>query len=249
MSPEQARGHAVDKRTDIWAFGCVLYEMLAGRPAFAGKTVSDIIAAILEREPAFDALPSDTPVAVRRLLRRCMAKNASDRLRDIGDARFELEDSDPSPALEPNDRSRRRPSWASLGMVAGLAASATALAAWIVISRQPDGVATISRFALATPESLALVPRATRDVVISRDGSRIVYATSRGLAVRSIDQVSVRLVEGSDASSVVEQSVSVPGGGMDRVHRRQRAQEDPGYWRHGGHRCRYRPGRQRYVGF
>ena len=72
MSPEQARGDAVDQRTDIWAFGCVLYEMLTGRAAFAGQTTSDTIAAVLEREPVWQSLPGSTPVAIRSLLRHCL---------------------------------------------------------------------------------------------------------------------------------------------------------------------------------
>ncbi len=77
MSPEQARGRAVDKRTDIWAFGCVLYECLTGRQAFAGETVSDLIARILEREPDWDALPARTPERIRDLLRRCLEKDVT----------------------------------------------------------------------------------------------------------------------------------------------------------------------------
>ena len=92
MSPEQARGKAVDKRTDIWAFGCVLYEMLTARPAFPGETVSDTIAAILEHEPDWTALPAQTPPNVRRLLQRCLEKDPKRRLRDIGDARLEIEE-------------------------------------------------------------------------------------------------------------------------------------------------------------
>jgi serine/threonine protein kinase/Tol biopolymer transport system component len=92
MSPEQARGRAVDKRTDIWSFGCVLYECLSGRQAFAGDTVSDMIARILEREPDWEALPSRTPPRIRELLKRCLEKDAKRRLRDIGDARIEIED-------------------------------------------------------------------------------------------------------------------------------------------------------------
>ena len=92
MSPEQARGQAVDKRTDIWAFGCVLYEMLTGRVAFKGVTASDIIAAVLEREPEWDALPEGTPPRVRLLLQRCLEKEPKRRLRDLGDVRFEIDD-------------------------------------------------------------------------------------------------------------------------------------------------------------
>ncbi len=90
MSPEQARGLPVDKRTDVWAFGCLLYEMLCGTRAFAGDSTSDVIARILEREPDFTALPPDLPPAIPRLLRRCLEKDRRRRLRDIGDARMEL---------------------------------------------------------------------------------------------------------------------------------------------------------------
>jgi Tol biopolymer transport system component len=92
MSPEQARGQAVDKRTDIWAFGCVVYEMLTGHVAFPGETVSDTIVAILEREPDWAALPATTPPMVARLLHRGLEKDRNRRLRDIGDARAELDD-------------------------------------------------------------------------------------------------------------------------------------------------------------
>jgi Tol biopolymer transport system component len=92
MSPEQARGKAVDKRTDIWAFGCVLYQMLTGRPPFRGETASDMIAVILEREADWTALPAETPSAVRRLLQRCLEKDPRRRLRDIGDIRLWLDE-------------------------------------------------------------------------------------------------------------------------------------------------------------
>src|SRR4029079_7073074 len=93
MSPEQVRGAPLDKRTDVWAFGCVLYELLTGSKAFGrGGTLTDIAAAILEREPDWCALPDGTPPSVLRLLRRCLEKNLRQRLHDIGDARLELEE-------------------------------------------------------------------------------------------------------------------------------------------------------------
>ena len=92
MSPEQARGKAVDRRTDIWSFGCLVFECLTARQTFAGETVSDIVANILQSEPAWSALPASTPERLRGLLRRCLEKDLKRRQRDIGDARIELED-------------------------------------------------------------------------------------------------------------------------------------------------------------
>ena len=92
MAPEQARGKTVDKRADIWAFGCVLYEMLTGKRAFGGDDVTDTLAAVVRGEPSWDALPAATPVGLRNFLRRCLQKDPKLRLRDIGDARFLLDD-------------------------------------------------------------------------------------------------------------------------------------------------------------
>ena len=98
LSPEQARGRTLDKRADVWAFGCVLYEMLTGRAAFARETISDTISAILTQEPDWSALPADLPPAVTRLLHRCLAKDARHRLHDIADARLDLDEILASPA-------------------------------------------------------------------------------------------------------------------------------------------------------
>ena len=108
MSPEQARGLALDKRTDIWAFGCVLYEMLTGVRAFAGDTLSDTIVRVLGSEPEWKQLPRETPPAIRRLLRRCLEKDVSRRLRDIGDARLDLEEAQEPDAEESGASSPRR---------------------------------------------------------------------------------------------------------------------------------------------
>ncbi|HEY6066482.1 MAG TPA: serine/threonine-protein kinase, partial [Thermoanaerobaculia bacterium] len=97
MSPEQARGRSLDKRSDVFSFGCVLYECLTGKRAFPGDTVSDTIAAILRSEPDWSALPAETPAAVRKVLRRSLEKDRKNRLRDIGDARLEMEDAAAAP--------------------------------------------------------------------------------------------------------------------------------------------------------
>ena len=98
MSPEQARGKTLDKRTDIWSFGCCLYEAVTGKTAFLGETVSDTIAKILEGEPDWGALPEHVPLLARSLLRRCLQKDPRRRLHDIGDARIELDEAQSVPA-------------------------------------------------------------------------------------------------------------------------------------------------------
>jgi serine/threonine protein kinase len=131
MSPEQARGQAVDKRTDIWAFGCVLFEMLTGRLVFRGETVSDTIAAILQGEPNWAALPAATPRSIDRLLRRCLEKDSKRRLRDIGEARIELDEtiSRPTPPEAPAIQERGQLSrWRVLTFVALAAAVVAGLA-------------------------------------------------------------------------------------------------------------------------
>jgi serine/threonine protein kinase/Tol biopolymer transport system component len=138
MSPEQARGLAVDKRTDIWAFGCVLFEMLAGRSPFGGDTVSDSIAKVLEREPDWSALPAATPVEIRRLLRRCLAKDARQRLRDIGDARLEIDGMSQSQPDQPDAVRRTWPVSSWLLFVAVLLAVAAGMT-FLVPQRSTTG--------------------------------------------------------------------------------------------------------------
>ena len=146
MSPEQARGLPVDKRTDIWAFGCVLYEMLTGRQAFQGGTVTDIIAAIVTREPDWTLLPPDLPANIRRLVQRCLQKEPKQRLHDIADARIELADVSSedmvAPAVAPQAPTRSRQWWpaiaaATIALAIGVAggrvwrASPTVTEQWI----------------------------------------------------------------------------------------------------------------------
>ena len=120
MSPEQSRGHSVDKRGDIWAFGCVLYEMLSGRVAFAGETASDIVVKILEHEPDWSLLPEATPPVIRRLLLRCLTKDPKQRLRDIGDARIDLDAVDEaSPATSALVLAQNRAPWLPMVTLAG----------------------------------------------------------------------------------------------------------------------------------
>jgi eukaryotic-like serine/threonine-protein kinase len=153
MSPEQARGQAVDKRTDIWAFGGVLFEMLSGCKAFPGSTVADVLAAVVGREPDWSALPAETPRRIRDLLRRCLEKDQTRRLRDIGDARIELDDAanEPADLAIPTGRAPRSGfssviAWAIAALALTFAAAAV-IFPWRTASREPESA---MRFSLVT---------------------------------------------------------------------------------------------------
>jgi len=176
MSPEQARGKPVDKRTDIWAFGCVLFEMISGRRAFLGETVSDTIAAILQREPPWDQLPNNTPAAIRLLLQRCLEKDLKRRLRDIGDARIELEDAEASPVAaetagqKPKLMTRR-------AAIAGLTGAAAGVALGSVLGPRWRGATprTMTQFRIPFPEGRVAVASFNKRVSISPDGAHIAF--------------------------------------------------------------------------
>ncbi len=171
MSPEQARGKAVDKRTDVWAFGCVLYQMLTGRRAFAGPTATDAIAAILERDPDWSALPPSTPPSVRRLLRRCLEKDARRRLRDIGDARADLDDAR-SGALDGDRQPVRQRNLVPWIISAALFAAVFVL---VWLGRPRDEAARTGAPMLARTVRLTNTPEREFGPAISPDGTWIAY--------------------------------------------------------------------------
>ena len=178
MAPEQARGNPIDRRADIWAFGCVLYEMLTGRQAFGGETVTDIFVAVVDREPDWTRLPAATPSGIRRLLQHCLTKDPKRRLRDIGDARLTIEDSLDEPPqsrdVVPVARSVRS-RIAGVALLTG-AAVAGALLGGLVRSRTPSSVAQPRRTVLTpiTADSgLSLSP------ALSADGKLLAYASDR----------------------------------------------------------------------
>ena len=174
MSPEQARGQSLDRRTDIWSFGCVLYEMLTGRAPFAGDTTSDTFAAILQREP--DPLPTNTPPAIRRLLRRCLEKDRRKRLGSAADARLEIDDALRSPATETLERAAIPPRRLvpALAMLTGITVL-TALVTWL-LARPTPTVPLSARFAIEPPAGFPLnVSGLARDLAVSPDGRRLVF--------------------------------------------------------------------------
>jgi len=195
MSPEQARGRPLDRRTDIWSFGCVLYEALAGRLAFGGDGSSD-----------WKALPAETPTNIRRLLRRCLEKDPERRLHDIADARIEIDDAEsPAPAAQP---ARRAPWLALAGGLVGAAGIGVGLWSWTRSAAPPQSV---KRLVINLPESepLALgrfapLSIGRTSIALSPDGARLVYVANRRgvpqLYLRQLDQVQAKALPGTEGA-------------------------------------------------
>ena len=204
MSPEQARGKAVDKRADIWAFGAVLYEMLAGRKAFEGETVSDTLAAVLRADIDWAALPPQTPPSVRRVLRRCLDRDPKTRFRDVADARIEM-DAAPEPADVPTPTApgpARRAPW----LVALIALLLLAgIGWWIALRPRPVAVAAAVRFAVTLPGADQIPFDDMPILDLSRDGRQLVFVSDhegrRQLSVRTRDRIEPKPVAGTDGAS------------------------------------------------
>jgi Tol biopolymer transport system component len=202
MSPEQARGRAVDKRADIWAFGCVLYEMLSGRKPFEGDTVTDTIVAIVTSEPEWTRLPAATPPHVARLIRRCLEKDPQHRLRDIGDARFDLD-----PAVRPEAavaRASRRRLLAAL--VAGVAATIAAFAGgYLARVPAPPPDRGVTRFAIDPSDGLSISRENRGGLALSPDDRAVVFAAGNEsgsrLYVKWLDQPEPREIPGTDSAA------------------------------------------------
>ena len=210
MSPEQAKGKPVDRRADIWAFGCLVYEMLAGKIAFGGETITDTLAAIMKEEPEWSHLPAETPVRIRVLLQRCLQKDPKQRLRDIGDARLSLDEilsdgAEPLPVAGAQASSPLRPR--SLILSAGallLVAIISVLATWNLKPAPAAAPKPLTRL------NIDLGPDAMTDVnlavAISPDGRRLVFPV-RGpdghqqLATRLLDQAEPTLLPGTEGGS------------------------------------------------
>jgi Tol biopolymer transport system component len=196
MSPEQAAGKSVDKRSDIWAFGAVLMEMLTGRRVFRGDTLSHVLAAVLKDEPDWTALPPDTPTAVRRLIKRCLEKDRKRRLADVADARLELDDvREPQVVASPPIWSRVVP-WA----VAALAL-ALAIASWLVNPRQPFASLHPVHL-LLSDQTPAITVGGERSFAISPDGRRVVFVADTGetrrLYLRDLGAVAASAIPGTE---------------------------------------------------
>jgi serine/threonine-protein kinase len=210
MSPEQASGKTADRRADIWGFGVVLYEMLSGKRAFAGESVSDTLASVLKVEPDWSALPKETPAAIRRLIQRCLTKDRKQRLQAIGEARIAIDD---SLSGAPPETAESLPAWPRIvpWVVAGVLAAALAItmvlwAPWHVARpvEQP-----LVRLDVDLGPEISLHPigqaQAVNSVIISPDGTRLAYVASLGggpqkLFIRKLDRPNATELPGTEGA-------------------------------------------------
>ena len=212
MAPEQAKGKQVDRRADIWAFGCVLYEMLTGLKPFEGETVSDVLAAVIKSEPDWSTLPADIPPAIRRLVRRCLAKDPKQRLHDMGDARLTIEDTlsgaDQESAISGGtlaESKRTSPLLRFLPWVLGAAAIIFAMVVgWLWLRPAPPQ--NVLRFTILPPENAEFENGG--EMSISPDGRYLAFVASTGankpapVWVRPLDSLTAQPVPGTEGADL-----------------------------------------------
>jgi len=206
MAPEQARGKAIDRRIDIWAFGCVLYECLTAKRAFDGETLSDVLSSVLRSEVALEGLPTGTPARVRELLGRCLHKDPRQRLRDIGDARLALEDLGSGEPAGSAARSSVLPRVLPWGVSALLALAL----AFVVLrgegpSHRPEAAQAARHVSLALPDGVELGNLRERPLSISPDGTQVVYVGLRAgnlqLYLRSLERAESTPIAGTEGAN------------------------------------------------
>jgi hypothetical protein len=198
MSPEQARGQTVDAQTDVWAFGCVLFEMLSGHPAFTGETITDVLGGIVRIDPDWTALPADTPPLLRLLLRQCLQKTRSARLHHIGDARIQMEAAGeaitPVAAAQPASSRRWPAGWIAVTAVLVLAVAGL-IAGWRYYTHPPNDAAVV--FTISPPEKNAIYSAS-----VSPNGRYVAFITvSEALShvwLRAVDSAEPRVLQGTD---------------------------------------------------
>jgi serine/threonine protein kinase len=214
MSPEQARGKTVDKRADIWAFGCVLYEMLTGQAAFQGEDVTEILAAVVKLSANMDLLPATIHSRIREVLTRCLQKDLKRRYSSITDARYELEQAlaDPRGLLVPPvvPTKHRRQMRVGLLWVAAALVLGAVIAGVAVWTLKPPEPRRVVRFDHDLPEGQEFTGINRQSLSVSPDGGQFVYSTKAGLYLRSIEQPAARLIPGTDENS--RQPVFSPDG-------------------------------------
>ena len=199
MSPEQARGKAVDKRTDVWAFGCVLYELLTGKQAFQGDTVTEILAAVLRGEPDWSTLPAATPTKVRDLLRRCLQKDKALRLRDAGDASIEIQEALATPSVGATVNGPATRAWGQaivLSLAVLVGAVVVGFSVWNRKPTAPPAPRAVTRFTITLPPGQQLADVGA--LALSPDGTLLAYVVSQ----RGTQQIYLRAMDTLEARPV-----------------------------------------------
>jgi len=214
MSPEQAKGRPADKRSDIWAFGCVVFEMLTGRRAFAGDEVSDTLASVLKLDPSWNQLPADVPLGIRQTLRACLQKDPKQRIGDAQSLRLALNGAFETPISDESvvktiAPGRRRTPWiAAVAML--IALTAIGFGAWMFM-RTPPQPPAIMRFTVALPEGKILSTTGRSNIAISPDGSTIVYASDNRLFSRRLNDFESTPIRGTETPRVsAAEGISTP---------------------------------------
>jgi serine/threonine-protein kinase len=203
MSPEQARGKIVDKRADIWALGCVLFEALTAKPAFPGDEITDVIANVVKSEPDWSRLPADTPSAARGLLRSCLQKDLRHRCQHAGDARIAIEDgiaqlAMPQSAIAGPPTTIVRPLWRRAVPMVGTAVVVGALASAVTWNLRPPASAPVVRFPLVLPEGPQFF-WSNNLLALSPDGTRLAYAAGGELFLHALADSAARVIAGKDS--------------------------------------------------
>jgi Tol biopolymer transport system component len=220
MSPEQARGKVTDKRSDVWAFGCVLYEMLAGRRAFEGEDLTDTIAAVVRGEPDWSVLPPDLPSEVRTIVKRCLEKDRKRRFADISIALFLMNEprDAATPVIQPV--APPQPLWRrGLPLAASAIVAAAITAAAASTLRAPAPPPIVTRFAIALGEGQQFTNTGRQSLAISPDGTRIVYVANARLYSRAMSESEARPIAGTEgAQGGVTNPVFSPDGRSIAFH-------------------------------
>jgi serine/threonine-protein kinase len=200
MSPEQAKGFEADRRSDIFSFGAVLYEMLTGRQSFVGDTITEVIASVLARQPDLNALPANINPRIEELIRRCLEKDIKRRRQTIADVRVEIDAilADPQGLKLRPHAVEQRPLWKRAIPLVATAALVAGLTAGIMWNRRPAENVKVARFSFAIPEAQRLTRTGRHMISFSPDGSNIVYVANNQLFLRTISELEARPIQGTD---------------------------------------------------
>ena len=231
MSPEQARGKPVDKRADIWAFGVVLFEMLTGKKAFSGDDLTDTIAAVVRGEPPWDAMPDEVPDRLTNVMRACLQKDQSQRIRDVGDASLAMAGTFETTDAVRSGKPPRAPTWRQALAIAAGALVVGTVVTGVAVWRLTPGLSPPTRLirsSIVLPAGVSVGDSLHNQIDFSPDGTRLVYAGSRQLYLRVMDQAG----DADPRNRGGDRAVLLPGQPVDCVLGGWSAEEGLGGWGH-----------------